>query len=66
MLKYRKALGAVLTTGAMLVALSACQQQEGPAERAGKEADKAVEKLGQQIEKAGESIQDAAKREKKQ
>lgn len=65
MLKYREAIGAVLATGAMLVALSACQQQEGPAERAGKQADKAVEKVGQQIEKAGESIQDAAKGEKK-
>lgn len=65
MLKYRKAIGAALATGAMLAALSACQQQEGPAERAGKQADKAVEKVGQQIEKAGESIQDAAKGEKK-
>ena len=35
MLKYRKALGVFLATGAMLAALSACQQQEGPAERAG-------------------------------
>lgn len=65
MLKYREALGPILATGAMLAALSACQQQEGPAERAGKEADKAIEKVGQQIEKAGEGIQDAAKGEKR-
>jgi len=63
--KYHMTLRAVIATGAMLAALAACQQQEGPAERAGKEADKAVEKVGQQIEKAGESIQDAAKGEKK-
>ena len=48
-----------------LVALSGCQKQEGPAEKAGKEMDKAAEKVGQQIEKAGEAIQDAAKGDKK-
>ena len=42
-----------------------CQQQEGPAEKAGKELDKEVEKVGQQIEKAGDAIQDAAKSDKK-
>ncbi len=47
----------------MLLALSACEK-EGPAERAGKEADKAVESVGKSIEKAGENIQDAAKGEK--
>jgi hypothetical protein len=51
--------------GALLAALSGCQKQEGPAEHAGKEIDKAVEKAGQQIEKAGDSIQDAAKGDKK-
>jgi len=56
---------AALVTGALLVALSGCQKQEGPAERAGKEVDKAVEKAGQQIEKVGDSIQDAAKGERK-
>lgn len=64
-MKFGKSVSTVLVMGAMLVVLSACEK-EGPAERAGKDADKAVEKLGQQIEKAGESIQDAAKREKKQ
>ena len=38
---------------------------EGPAEHAGKEVDKAVDKAGQQIEKAGDRIQDAAKGDKK-
>lgn len=54
----------VLIAGAMLLALSACEK-EGPAERAGKEADKAMADIGKQIEKAGESIQDASKGEKK-
>jgi hypothetical protein len=49
----------------LIAALSACQKQEGPAEHAGKEVDKTVDKAGQQIEKAGENIQDAAKGNKK-
>ena len=46
---------------ALIAAAGACQK-EGPAERAGKEVDKAVTKAGQQIEKAGDKIQDAAKK----
>jgi len=65
MMKFGKTVSAVLGMSALLVALIGCQKQEGPAERAGKEVDKAVENAGQQIEKAGESIQDAAKRDKK-
>jgi hypothetical protein len=61
MMKFVETVSAALITGAMLVALSGCQKQEGPAEHAGKEIDKAVEKAGQQIEKAGDSIQHAAK-----
>jgi hypothetical protein len=64
-MKLGNAASAMLAVGAMMVALAGCQKQEGPAERAGKDADKAVEKVGQQIEKAGESIQDAAKGEKR-
>ncbi len=65
MMKRVKHTGTALLIGALLVALSGCQKQEGPAERAGKETDKAVEKVGQQIEKAGEKIQDAAKGDEK-
>ena len=50
---------------ALLVLLAGCPQKEGPAERAGKSVDNAVEKAGKQVEKAGESIQDAAKGDKK-
>ena len=60
-MKLGKTVSAALVVGVLFAALSGCQKQEGPAERAGKEVDKAVEKAGQQIEKAGDSIQDAAK-----
>jgi predicted small secreted protein len=49
-----------LAAAVLVVGLSACQK-EGPAERAGKEVDKTVEKAGQQLEKAGQKIEDAAK-----
>lgn len=65
MMKLRETVSAVVVMSVMLVALSACQQQEGPAERAGKDADKAVANVGKQIEKAGEAIQDTAKGDKK-
>jgi predicted small secreted protein len=65
MMKLRETVSAALVMSALLVALSGCQKQEGPAEQAGKKVDKAVEKAGQQVEKAGESIQDAAKGDKK-
>lgn len=64
-MKLAKTVSAALFVSALLVALSGCQKQEGPAEKAGKEMDKAAEKVGQQIEKAGEAIQDAAKGDKK-
>lgn len=64
MMKFGEVVSAVLVTGALLAALSGCQKQEGPAEHAGKEVDKAVEKAGQQIERAGERIQDAARGDK--
>ena len=41
------------------------REERGPAERAGKQVDKAVEKVGEQVEKAGQQIQDAAKDAKK-
>jgi hypothetical protein len=65
MMKLGATVSAALVMSALLVALSGCQKQEGPAEHAGKEVDKSVEKAGQQIEKAGDRIQDAAKGDKK-
>jgi hypothetical protein len=45
------------------LSLGACGKQggEGPAERAGKEVDKAMEKAGQAMEKATEGVKEAAK-----
>ncbi len=60
-----KSLTAVLSMSILVFGLSACEKKEGPAERAGKEVDKTVEKAGQQLEKAGQSIQDTAKDAKK-
>jgi len=60
-----KTVGAALLMGALLVALFGCQKKEGPAERAGKDLDRATEKVGQKIEKAGNNIQDAANGNKK-
>lgn len=65
MMNFGKTASAVLGMGALLIVLSACQKQEGPAERAGKEVDKAIDQAGQQIEKAGDKIQDAAKGDKR-
>ena len=61
MIKRGKSVMAALVMSALIAGLSGCQKKEGPAERAGKQIDKAVEKAGQQIEKAGEKIKDAAK-----
>jgi hypothetical protein len=65
MLKFGKHVATAFAMGILAAVLSGCQKQEGPAEHAGKEVDKAVEKTGQQIEKAGDKIEDAAKDAKK-
>lgn len=64
-IKIGKTIGTALIIGVMLTTLVACQKQEGPAERAGKEVDKAADKVGQQVEKAGDKIQDVSKGDKK-
>ena len=65
MMSMGRNVAAVLAAGILVAALSGCQKEEGPAERAGKAMDKAVEGAGQQIEKAGEKVQNAAKDAKK-
>ena len=60
----RSATVSALVMSALLAMLAGCEKQ-GPAEHAGKEVDKAVDKAGQQIGKAGDRIQDAAKGDKK-
>lgn len=54
-----------MVLGSLAMVLAGCPQKEGPAERAGKSVDKAMDTAGKKVEKAGESIQDAAKGEKK-
>lgn len=61
MSKNKRSAVALVAMGLLALTLSACQKQEGPAEKAGKEIDKAVSQAGQQVQKAGESIKDAAK-----
>ncbi|MDP2759372.1 MAG: hypothetical protein Q8O64_03060 [Sideroxyarcus sp.] len=65
MMKFEKYVATMFAMGILVAALSGCQKQEGPAEHAGKEIDKAIEKTGQQIEKEGDKIEDAAKDAKK-
>jgi hypothetical protein len=51
--------------GLMMVSVTACKK-EGPAERAGRNIDEAVDKAGKQIDrsasKAGEKIEEAGKK----
>jgi hypothetical protein len=60
MMKIYKSVITVLAITVLFMGLSGCKQQ-GPAERAGKKIDEAVEKGGQQVEKAGKKIQEDAK-----
>ncbi len=51
----------ILAAGLLIAGLSACQKEEGPAERAGKAMDNAVKDAGAKVEEAGKKMQDAAK-----
>ena len=64
MMKPGKTVSAALIISGLLIALSACQKQEGPAEQAGEDIDKATEQAGEKIEQVGENIQDAVKDDK--
>jgi len=65
MTKISRSIISALVLGILVAGMSGCQKKEGPAEKAGKEMDKAAEKAGQQIEKIGEKIKDTAKDIKK-
>jgi len=60
-MKLRQRVAIAVAASTLAVFVAGCPQKEGPAEHAGKEVDKAVDKAGQQIEKAGSSVRDAAK-----
>jgi hypothetical protein len=64
-MKFANRMMIATAAGALAMVLAGCPQKEGPAEHAGKEVDKAMDKAGQQIEKAGEKVQDAAKGDSK-
>ena len=64
-MKPVKTLSAALVISALLVALSGCEKQEGPMEKAGQSIDNATESVGDHVENAGEAIQDTAKGENK-
>lgn len=42
--------------------LSACDSSDGPAEQAGEDVDRAMEKAGDQMEEAGDKAEDATDR----
>jgi hypothetical protein len=73
MTKVWRIVVAVMALSMLVAGMSGCKKKEGPAERAGREIDKAAEKTGQGIgnavdkagekmEQAGEKIKDAVKK----
>lgn len=65
MMNFKKNAVIIVVLGALATVLPGCKKEEGPAERAGKAVDNAVQKAGKEIEKAGENIQKAAEDAKK-
>ena len=63
MMKFGKYAVTAFAMGMLIAVLFGCEQ--GPAEKAGKAIDNAVDKTGQQIDKAGDKIGDAANNAKK-
>jgi len=57
--------GSFAIAALLAFSLSACKKEEGPAEKAGKEIDKAFKEAGKAVEKTAESVKDAAKKESK-
>ena len=57
--------GSLAIAALLAFSLAACKKEEGPAEKAGKEIDKAVKEAGQAVEKTAESVKEATKKESK-
>lgn len=53
-------LALALTLGLGTLGLAACEDNEGPAERAGESIDNAAERAGEAMEDAGENVQEEA------
>ena len=49
----------LIATAALAASLGACQR-EGPAEKAGRQVDRAADKAARGVEKAGQDLRDAA------
>lgn len=60
MIKNKRSMLSLAAMGLVALALSGCEQ-EGPAEKAGKEIDKALSQAGEGMQRVGDSIQDAAR-----
>jgi hypothetical protein len=59
----------LVAVAALLAILAACNREGsegkgGPAERAGQQVDKALDKAGQSVEQAGRDMQDSSKGKK--
>ena len=50
MVEFKKRTATALVVSTLMLTLLGCQKHEGPAESAGKEVDKAVQKTGEQNE----------------
>lgn len=55
-----KKMGMVMMLGMMAFGVVACDNDDGPAEKAGESVDNAVDDAGQAMEDAGNDIQDKA------
>ena len=64
MMKTSRSIVIAMALGALFTGLVGCHK-EGPAERAGKEIDKATDTAGHQMEKAGDKIKDTVNDMKK-
>jgi hypothetical protein len=60
MKKFVQSIIIVLLTIVLMVGLFGCTK-EGPAEKAGKKIDKAIESVGEQTEKAGDQVRDTVR-----
>ncbi|MEO6959641.1 MAG: hypothetical protein ABI228_08685 [Burkholderiaceae bacterium] len=60
MMNYRSKTFAALALSMLFLALSGCHK-EGPAEKAGKQVDKAISSAGDQIQAVDDKIQKAVK-----
>ena len=58
-------MGRLVYSALLVFSLSACQKEEGPAEKAGKEIDKGIKSAGDAMEKTADSVKDALKKESK-